>query len=410
MCHSGAIWGGHLLSDGFCEQVADALEHLYDIVYLRNHALMSELGGWGVQTRKEQAWELHHLLIETIDALDPGMDAPSLSRAWRRHRILRLRYVEAMDIAAVCNELSISRRTFYRELKEAVRAVSELLYDRREEDSGDGSGLSAAGRLEMVRLEATRASQASRLVPLPDILRDALGILTGMAEHAGATLLVAWDTLPGDLLCDQVVLRQILLGLVDEVLGRCTVGELTVSLGRVGRTQQLLIQADDVSPVAGCDSDEPSLDVLADLARSHGMAISTVVEGVPCGCVLNLPSTSRRTILVVDDNEDTLRLIDRVLQSGGYDTVLARSGAEAESLAENLHPDAVILDVMMPGQDGWETLQNLLNRKTTAHIPVVICTVLAAKRLALSLGATAFVTKPVGEGALLAALSQILDG
>jgi len=399
-----------LLSDEFCEQVADALEHLYDIVYLRNHALMSELGGWGVQTRKEQAWELHHLLIETIDALDPGMDAPTLSRAWRRHRILRLRYVEAMDIAAVCNELSISRRTFYRELKEAARAASELLNDRRVEDEDGGSDLLAAGRLEMVRLEATRASQTSRLVPLPDILRDALNILEGMAEHAGATLHVAWDTLSSDLLCDQVVLRQILLGLVDEVLERCTGGELTISLRRMGRSRQLLVQADDVAPAAGCDSDEPSLAVLADLARSHGMAVLTALDGIPCGCALGLPSTSRRTILVVDDNEDTLRLIDRVLQSGGYDTVLARSGAEAESLAESLRPDAVILDVMMPGQDGWDTLQNLLNRPTTAGIPVVICTVLAAKRLALSLGATAFVTKPVGEGALLATLSQILDG
>jgi len=399
-----------LLSDGFCELVSDALEHLYDIVYLRSHALMSDLGGWGEQSRKEQAWELHHLLIETIDSLDPGADAPSLSRAWRRHRILRLRYVEAMDTAAVCQQLSISRRTYYRELKAAVRAASVLLYDRRADLADADGGLSSASRLEMVRLEATRASQASRLTPLADILRDALNILRGMAEHSGATFAVAWDTLPADLLSDQVVLRQILLGLVDEVLERCAGGRLTVSLRRVGRTRQLLIRADDVAPAAIGNSDASSLAVLADLARSHGMTITTALEGVPCGCALSLPSDSRRTILIVDDNEDTLRLIDRVLQSGGYDTVLAHSGAEAEAQAENLHPDAVILDVMMPGQDGWDTLQSLLNRPTTAHIPVVICTVLAAKRLALSLGAAAFLTKPVGEGALLATMGQILDG
>jgi CheY-like chemotaxis protein len=62
---------------------------------------------------------------------------------------------------------------------------------------------------------------------------------------------------------------------------------------------------------------------------------------------------------------------------------------------------------MLPGQDGWDLLQILLNRPETNHIPLIICTVLKQKELALSLGATAFLEKPVTEQALFSTLEAL---
>jgi CheY-like chemotaxis protein len=62
---------------------------------------------------------------------------------------------------------------------------------------------------------------------------------------------------------------------------------------------------------------------------------------------------------------------------------------------------------MMPKQDGWHVLQTLLNQPDTSRIPVIVCSVLKQKELALSLGATAFVEKPITEQALLSALDAL---
>jgi CheY-like chemotaxis protein len=75
-----------------------------------------------------------------------------------------------------------------------------------------------------------------------------------------------------------------------------------------------------------------------------------------------------------------------------------------------LRPDIIVLDLMMPEQDGWDLLQLLSNQPDTAHIPIMICSVLKQKQLALSLGAAAFLEKPFTEQALLEMLEKLREG
>ena len=86
---------------------------------------------------------------------------------------------------------------------------------------------------------------------------------------------------------------------------------------------------------------------------------------------------------------------------------MARNGEDAIQMAKTLQPYAITLDVMIPDPDGWSVLQTLRNQLETRHIPVVVCTVLGTKELALSLGAAAFLEKPVTEEALLSALEAV---
>jgi CheY-like chemotaxis protein len=125
------------------------------------------------------------------------------------------------------------------------------------------------------------------------------------------------------------------------------------------------------------------------------------------GFELRLPTDRQTTVLVVDDNEDMLALYERYLVSNQYQIIRAETAEDAIDLALRTQPSIVILDLMMPDQDGWEVLKSLRINADTRHIPIVICSVLKQRELALTLGAQAFIEKPITESGLLATLSAL---
>ena len=107
-------------------------------------------------------------------------------------------------------------------------------------------------------------------------------------------------------------------------------------------------------------------------------------------------------IMVVDDEQAILRLLSRTLEPEGYDVVLADNGRSALVLLEEHTPDLVILDIMMPGLDGFQVLDLIRQR---SNIPVIMLTAkreVNTARDALNLGADDYVRKPFGKAELLA--------
>jgi DNA-binding response OmpR family regulator len=102
-------------------------------------------------------------------------------------------------------------------------------------------------------------------------------------------------------------------------------------------------------------------------------------------------------VLVIDD-EAPIRLLCRVnLEAEGMEVTEAEDGAEGLELAREEQPDVILLDVMMPGLDGWEVLQRLLDDDRTKEIPIVFLTARAELRdraRGLELGGVDYVTKP----------------
>ena len=120
-------------------------------------------------------------------------------------------------------------------------------------------------------------------------------------------------------------------------------------------------------------------------------------------------------ILVVDDIEANVRLLEAKLTAEYYEVVTAADGVQALAAAAEHDPDIILLDVMMPGMDGFEVCRRLKADPATRHIPVVLVTALDGRRDRLSgleAGADDFLTKPIDDVILFArvrSLGQAVD-
>ena len=116
-------------------------------------------------------------------------------------------------------------------------------------------------------------------------------------------------------------------------------------------------------------------------------------------------------ILVVDDIETNRRLLEARLTAEYFDVLMAQDGPTCLDLARSEKPDVILLDIMMPGMDGFETCRRLKADPETRHIPVVMVTALdqrADRIRGLEAGADEFLTKPVDDVALFARVRSLL--
>lgn len=110
-------------------------------------------------------------------------------------------------------------------------------------------------------------------------------------------------------------------------------------------------------------------------------------------------------ILAVDDNKITTKLLRRYLEANGFEANEAYDGIDCLEKVEERLPDAIVLDVMMPRMDGYETVKRLKEQEHTRHIPVVIVTALndvANQLKSIEAGSDDFLSKPIEEKLLIA--------
>ena len=117
--------------------------------------------------------------------------------------------------------------------------------------------------------------------------------------------------------------------------------------------------------------------------------------------VVSVPGEGYATILVVDDDDVSRDLLRRTMEGDGYRVVTAASGTECLKLARELKPDAITLDVMMPGMDGWSVLKEIKSDDTVKDIPVIMVSMVHDKEMGFTLGASEYLTKPVDRRRLL---------
>jgi CheY-like chemotaxis protein len=158
------------------------------------------------------------------------------------------------------------------------------------------------------------------------------------------------------------------------------------------------------------NNDAASLEIARQLTNLCGGRLSLPPQGEGVFSVtLALPALEQLPVLAIDDNADTLQLLQRYTAGTRYRLIGTQDPEQALTLAGRLSPQIIVLDVMMPQVDGWKVMGTLRQHPLTSHIPIVVCTILAQESLALSLGASGFVRKPVMRQALLDALNYQIE-
>jgi two-component system alkaline phosphatase synthesis response regulator PhoP len=119
----------------------------------------------------------------------------------------------------------------------------------------------------------------------------------------------------------------------------------------------------------------------------------------------------KEKILIVDDEEHIIELIRYNLENAGYDVISAENGVDAVKLAKLQLPKIILLDLMLPGMDGYDVCKELRKNSSTSNIPIIMLTAKSEefdKVLGLELGADDYITKPFSVRELLARVKAVL--
>jgi GAF domain-containing protein len=147
----------------------------------------------------------------------------------------------------------------------------------------------------------------------------------------------------------------------------------------------------------------------ATAAASSALA-TTVQKPGPHEKVGGQPGSNTRPkqVLVIDDDPDAIYLLQENLDPKTFEVTGARNGYEGIELARREHPDAILLDVLMPQTDGWQVLHALKEDPQTSDIPVVLLTIVDKKALGFRLGASAYLLNPLDPAAVREALDRVI--
>jgi CheY-like chemotaxis protein len=397
--------------DEFTKQIRQALENLYDFAYLQNLPLTDILSEPG-QSLDASVRQLRAELIDAIERLRPDDSIPPHAKERRPYALLYGRYVQGLGTNELVEELMISVRQLRRENKRALEAVTELMWQRFESKLAAPAAspelTPAVARHEAAGLEAEQLiSQASpEDLRLPALVSGVLATLQPVAANHNIQLI---NQVPDDLppiRADRVLLRQGLMGVLSFAFSRATEGSVMM-MGEVAEVVNLRIKAS--GQTGGPARGGVSLAVSQKLIAGLGGLVEVVSPANPWQVNISLPLAQTVPILVMDDNAGLLELFRRYLAGRPYHLIEVHSLAEAIAQTRELQPQLVMLDIMMPEQDGWEVLQQLRAAPETTHLPIIICSVLVEPEIATALGASDYLPKPVTQDALLTKLEQWRD-
>jgi len=117
-------------------------------------------------------------------------------------------------------------------------------------------------------------------------------------------------------------------------------------------------------------------------------------------------------ILCVEDNADNLMMLQRRLTRRGFEVTISMNGAESVEWAKTLQPDVIVMDLNLPGIDGWEATRRLKNQPETKDIPIIVLTADPkgkSREKALAAGCDEFELKPIDFEGLVGKIQSLLS-
>lgn len=400
-----------LTYDQFVAFLRSALHYLYDPVHLRRSPLVDILG---LSSEFDQAATLQQTLTAAIHALKPAADEAPQSSAWRIYDTLNLQYVRQLTRDAVATQLGISERQMRREQRSAIEALAQHLWRQAasKPQTDQTPKISAEYDTEhplSKELGWLKTPETEERIPLGAALDEVLTLAQPLAQQWNVSLQSDLQTELAALPVNRLALRSILITLLTVAVPRAGHAPVavTATLDDSAIHLHILCTNHSTMQLPFSAREDESLATAQELASFYGAAL-VCAPPQKAGFMVNLtlPAPVQVPVLVIDDNADWLELVQRYASGSRYQIIGVREPATARVLAEKVQPSLILLDVMMQKVDGWQVLGELRQDPSTSHIPIVICTILPVEGMALSLGASSFLQKPVSQQQFLSTLDQ----
>ncbi len=294
--------------------------------------------------------------------------------------------------------------------------------------------------LDLSKIEAGKMELAFEEVDIRDLINSVMSTAVGLVKDKPVKLIKEIDDNLPIIHADPIRVRQVLLNLISNAAKFTDEGHIKV-FARLQKgphgLPEVLIGVEDTGPGIAKEDQEKlfkpfsqvdasptrktggtglGLSISRNLVEMHGGRIwvesevgkgSTFYFTLPVIRPEEAAPGSERIVLAVDNNPQVIHLYQRYLTPEGYRVVPLTDPSMAVARARELKPVAILLDIMMPGRDGWQVLSELKKHPETRDIPVIIISVIDNKERGFSLGAAAYLTKPIQENDLLKALKRL---
>lgn len=398
-------------SEELAEQVRKALRHLDDPIYLETLPLARKL------TRNAETSDLtggqlvrrtFRLAIAALEPSSMGDDSlvdASTYQVLYRYAILR------HGMTGIAQELGMSVRSGYYALSRATEALARIVHDLLSppEPAPVANAAEASSPSQHVREELRRlASGHPQDLEIVQLLREVLEDLAPLARQTGVELRLMAPPEELGVATKRVLLRQAIMNLLSWLIAASAGNCVTVCVDNSDQT--VTIRADGVLAMQPENESPDAPHTMAKrISETLGLRWTESRENSHRMVSIEIPRSSRKRVLVVDDNEGVIALIRRYLHGQPYAVWGAHDGRAALALLDEIRPHVILLDIMLPSQDGWEVL-GLIREACQAmgdDVPVVICSIINDPRLASALGAHAFLHKPITRASLLQALDTV---
>ena len=394
----------------FAKWVHEALNRLYDLPFLDAHPLAQILVPPGEPTKRGQ--ELRAFLLQAVQALQPAPSVPPHSRDWRGYRLLDLRYISGLSAAEVMQQLALGRSQFFLEQAHILEALVDNLW-REQAIKAENLSLAQLPTAnhnpidqEMERLLAQASTDNTwESVDLAVLVHALRPLLEPLARMQNVLLQVEFTHAITLCRADRVLLRQIILNLCSQAIEQAPCDQLTLESFSDPQAAGLCIRLQttgEAVPLTGLEMFRRCLEAMQgelNIIYSEDAATSTGWQ-----VRLAWPTSTAGLLMIIDDHPDVAELFRRYLAGSGWEVVSFTNCADARQAISERRPTAIVLDVILPKEDGWEFLLALKADEYTRAIPVIICSAIHEPRLVAALGADAYLPKPVNQPALLQTL------
>lgn len=402
--------------EAFEIELQNALYNLSDPMYVPEDLIFHLLGISTIEGMDG----LRRKLIEEIERGFQGDAVQDTAKITFLYQVLHHRFIQSLSQERTAEILDISARHLRRKQNEAIRVLATRLWNLSQVVTGEESVQSrqeqedqrklmpgmAAGEntswAEMVFKEINLLNSRSPQMITTDlarIIQKTIDMARLLHSEEDITLEIGAISPNVEVAIHPTVLRQVILYIIQQAV-------------QTKNTEKICIHVEEsndytiLSFTISTKDTQPVIDNLDDLARILGGKAEIRRIDQCCAIDLVFSKHSKVTVLVVDDNFETVQLFRRFTMNSRFEIHHVTSGLDLLAQIQELQPKILVIDVLLPGLDGWDLLLQIRQTPETASLPVIVSSVLGDPEIARSLGANYYLPKPVNQKIFLQTLEE----